>query len=260
MVAENLELDVARRLDVLLDVDVTDAERRFGLALRRLDRVRQLAGRTHDAHTASAAARGRLHDHRVADVLRELERLLLALDRAVAAGQDRDARFLHHAPRPRLVAHQPDDLRIRTDELDVARFADFGEVRALGKESVAGMDRVRAGNLGGADHRRDVQIAVGAARRADPDILVGEADVQRVLVGFRIDCDGLDAQLAAGVDDANRDFSAVGDENFLKHLCLIRGPLPPGHALRGPPRAPLRYRVLIAKRRSAYCTGCPFST
>ena len=44
LVAEDLELDVARRLDVLLDVDVADAERRFGLALRRLERVRQLAG------------------------------------------------------------------------------------------------------------------------------------------------------------------------------------------------------------------------
>jgi hypothetical protein len=29
VIAEDLELDVARRLDVLLDVDVADAERRF---------------------------------------------------------------------------------------------------------------------------------------------------------------------------------------------------------------------------------------
>ena len=35
MVAENLELDVARRLEVLLDVDVADAECRLRLALRR---------------------------------------------------------------------------------------------------------------------------------------------------------------------------------------------------------------------------------
>ena len=64
VIAENLELDVARRLDVLLDVDVADAERRLGLALRRLDRVRQLARRAHDAHAAAAAAGGRLDDHR----------------------------------------------------------------------------------------------------------------------------------------------------------------------------------------------------
>ena len=37
VVAQDLELDVPRRLDVLLDVDVADAERRLGLALRGLD-------------------------------------------------------------------------------------------------------------------------------------------------------------------------------------------------------------------------------
>ena len=45
MVAEDLELDVARVLDVLLDVDVADAERRFGLALRGLERLAQLLRR-----------------------------------------------------------------------------------------------------------------------------------------------------------------------------------------------------------------------
>ena len=79
------------------------------------------------------------------------------------------------------------------------------------------MDRVGAGDLGGAEHRRHVQIAVGAARRTDADVLVGEPHVQRVLVGLRIDGDGLDAQLAAGADDAQRDLSAVGDQDFLEH-------------------------------------------
>ena len=37
VIAEDLELDVARRLEVLLDVDVADAERRLGLALRGLE-------------------------------------------------------------------------------------------------------------------------------------------------------------------------------------------------------------------------------
>ena len=45
MIAEDLELDVARVLDVLLDVDVADAEGRFRLALRGLQRLRQLRRR-----------------------------------------------------------------------------------------------------------------------------------------------------------------------------------------------------------------------
>ena len=106
---------------------------------------------------------------------------------------------------------------VGADELDVAGLADLGEVGALGQEPVAGMDRVGAGDLGGADDRRHVQVAVGAARRADADVLVGEPDVQRVLVGLGVDGDGLDAELAAGADDAQRDLAAVGDQDFLEH-------------------------------------------
>ena len=109
------------------------------------------------------------------------------------------------------------------DELDVAGLADFGEVRALGQEPVAGMDRVGAGDLGGAQHRRHVEIAVGAPRRTDADVLVGEPDVQRVLVGLGVHRDGLDAELAAGADDAQRDLPAVGDQDFLEHRS-IRSP------------------------------------
>ncbi len=143
--------------------------------------------------------------------------LLFAVDRAVAARQNRHARFLHHPARARLVAHQPDDLRVGADELDVAGLAHFGEVGALGEKAVAGMDRVGAGDLRGADDGRHVQIAVGAARRADADVLVGEADVQRVLVGLGVDRHRLDAQLPAREDDAQGDFATVGDQNFLEH-------------------------------------------
>ena len=111
MIAEHLELDVARVLDVLLDVDVADAERRFGLALRGLERLRQLAWRADDAHAAAAAAGDRLDDHRVAELLGDLLRLVLAVDRAVAARQDRHAGLLHRAARARLVADQPDHVR-----------------------------------------------------------------------------------------------------------------------------------------------------
>src|SRR5262249_47399571 len=205
------------RLYVLLDVHVGDAKRRFRLALRGLHGVRQLGRRPHDAHAAAAAAGRRLDDDRIPDLFRELQRFLFVVERAVAAWQNRHARLLHHAPRARLVAHQADDLRVRPDELDVAGLADFGEIRALGQESVAGMDRVGAGDLGGADDGGDVQVAVGAARRPDADVLVRELHVELVLVGLGIDRDGLDPQLAAGIDHPQRHLAAVRDQYFLEH-------------------------------------------
>jgi len=79
------------------------------------------------------------------------------------------------------------------------------------------MNRIRPRDLRGADDCRNVQVAVGAARRPDTDVLVGKPHVQGVLVGFRVDGDRLDAELAAGVDDPQRDLTPVGDQYFLEH-------------------------------------------
>ena len=63
MIAQHLHLDVPGVLEVLLDVDVGHAECRLGLPLGGLDGVAEFLRRAHDAHAASAAAGGRLHDH-----------------------------------------------------------------------------------------------------------------------------------------------------------------------------------------------------
>jgi hypothetical protein len=52
MIAEHLELDVAWRLEILLDVDVADAERRLRLTLGGAQRVGHISSRLHDAHPA----------------------------------------------------------------------------------------------------------------------------------------------------------------------------------------------------------------
>ena len=82
------------------------------------------------------------------------------------------------------------------------------------------MNRVGARHLGGADDGRHVQVTVGAARRADADILIGKPHMKRIFVGLGVHRDGFDAKLAARDDDAHRDFAAIGDQDFLKHRCV----------------------------------------
>ena len=125
--------------------------------------------------------------------------------------------LLHGGARLFFFAHQPDHIRRRADELDVAGLADFGEVRVLREQSVAGMNGVDVGDLGGADDGGNIQIALRQLRRADADGFVGKADVQRVPVGVAVDRDRADAQLLARADDAQRDLAAIGYQNFLKH-------------------------------------------
>jgi hypothetical protein len=75
-VAEHLDLDVARALDVLLDVDGVVAEAVPGLALRGAERGGHLAGRAHDAHPLPAPTGRRLEQHGVAEPLGDAQRLV----------------------------------------------------------------------------------------------------------------------------------------------------------------------------------------
>jgi len=68
------------------------------------------------------------------------------------------------------------------------------------------MDGIDIRNFRRADHLRNIQIAFAAARRADADSFIGEADVQRIPVCFGIDSDRADSQFFTGTNDAQGDF------------------------------------------------------
>ena len=216
LVGQDLELDVARRADVLLQVDVGRTEGAAGLVLRLQEQRGQLVGAVDDAHAASAAAGRSFQNHRVADLGGEFQPFLGRGEHAGRTGQNGDAEFAHEGAGAFLDAHHADDFGPGTDELDLRRFADFGEGGVLAEEAVAGVDGVDVGDLGGADDGRDVQVAARALGRSDADGLVGEAHVRTVAVGLGVDGDGLDSQFLAGADDANGDFAAIGDQDLLK--------------------------------------------
>ena len=138
------------------------------------------------------------------------------------------------------------------------------------QESVARVDGVGIRDLGGRDHRADVEVGVGVARRPDADVLVRELHMQLVFVRLGVHGDGLDAELAAGIDDPQGDFSAVRDQDFLEHEQITFDAETAGKKSPRISQRALRslvafftahpYRVLIAKSRSPYCTAWPFST
>ncbi len=102
-----------------------------------------------------------------------------------------------------------------TDELDSRCLADFGEIGVLAQEAVTGMYRVDVRDFRRADYRRNVEIASRALCRSDADRFVGEAHVEAVAVGFRINRDRLNTEVLARADHAERDLAAVGDQYFL---------------------------------------------
>ena len=178
-VGQHLDLDVARRQDVLLQVDVAHAEGGLRLRLRGAEGVRDVLGLAHDPHATAAASRRGLQDQREADVPRRPGR-----------------------PAPRLRGCRREPGTTGTPALIIACFARLlspirritcgagpmkrmlqprrpRRSRVLGEEAVAGVDGVGVGDLGRADDRGDVEVD-SSARRADAHRLVGEAHVQAV--------------------------------------------------------------------------------
>src|SRR5690606_26416771 len=84
-VGQHLDLDVARVLEELLHVDHVVAERGAGFGAGGGDRVGQRGLGVHHAHAAPAAAAGRLDDHRVADLARDAQVLVVVVAQGAAA-------------------------------------------------------------------------------------------------------------------------------------------------------------------------------
>src|SRR5207245_2888239 len=110
-------------------------------------------------------------------------------------------------------------------ELDAGNLADFREAGVFAQETIAGVDGVDVGDLGGGDYRGNIQIALGALGRPDADSLIGETDVQALAIGLRIYGHSANAQLFAGADDPKSYLAAVGNQDLLKRGGCQTGPL-----------------------------------
>ena len=154
-VAEDLHLDVARLLDVLLEVDAAVLERGLGFLAGRLEAGLQADVVAGNAHAAAAAARRRLDEDGIAHRRGPGQSACSSsVDQPLAAGHDGNAGLLGQLAGLVLVAQPLHGFLRRADELDLAVAADLGEVGVLGEEAVAGMDRLDVGDLGGADDAR----------------------------------------------------------------------------------------------------------
>ena len=112
-----------------------------------------------------------------------------------------------------LVAHHVERALAGSDEHDARRRRRRGEIRVLGEEPVARVDRLRAGLAGGGEDRVDVEIGLRCGGRADAVRRVGLAHVRGLGVGVAVHGDRADAEAPQRADDAAGDLAAVRDED-----------------------------------------------
>ena len=223
LVGNDLNFDVARVLEKLLHIHRRVVERCAGLGLGHGHGVDQRRLGVHYTHAAPAAAARRFDDHRVA------HRLGNALDlyrvfrqfpfRSRHAGH---ARTDHGLLGRHLIAHDADGLRGWPDELEAAFLNALGKIGVFAQETIAGVDGLCIGHLGGRNNRRHIEVAQGRRRRSNANRFFSQLDVLGLAVRLGIDHHGLDAQLAAGALDTQRNFATVGDQYFLEHGLGVR--------------------------------------
>jgi hypothetical protein len=217
-IGQDLEFDMPRPLQEFLHVDLVVAEGRERLGLGDIDGIEQRGFGVHDAHAASAATAGGLDDHGVADIAGDAQIFLcFRPQRPIGAGHARHTMALHDTYRGDLVAHHADGLGFGSDKNETAVFDALRKIGILGQESIARMDRTGVGHLGRADDRGHVQVAQLRGRGPDAHAFVGEQHVFETVVGRRVHGDGLDSELLAGAQDAQRDFAAIGNDEFFEH-------------------------------------------
>src|SRR5215472_9765435 len=167
LIGDDLNLDVARLLDVSLDVKVAAAE-----ACQRLRGGDGKCSRNggwaaHDLHPSPAAPVRRLEDDRKTDLARHPFRLFWISHQSVRAFKQRQSRLACGVARADFISHQLQHLRARTDEADLASLTDLGELRILREKAVPRMNCVRPGDLRGGEDCRDIQITFLRRRRSN---------------------------------------------------------------------------------------------
>ena len=169
-VGDQLDLDVARLFDELLDEHPIVAEGRLRLVPRRLEPGTDVVEGVGHAHALAAAAGGRLEHDGTTDLDRDAVRLVGVGDRVGVTGNGADARLGGDLLRLDLVAHRLDRPHPGAYEDDAGLLERGRERGVLGEKAEARMHRVRPRLLDGREDRLDVQVALarGVPRRCAP--------------------------------------------------------------------------------------------
>ncbi|MNI33271.1 hypothetical protein D3C81_1069220 [compost metagenome] len=164
----------------------------------------------------TATPGGAFQHHRIANLSGGVDRLLNAVQQA-SARRHRHLRQRRQLTRPVFQAELANLCRRRADKSDARRFAGVGKLSALGKEPVAGVDRLRAGFCRRRQDLVDTQVAVAGFFTAQRHRQIGCGDVRCIAVGVGINRHAGHSQSFQGADGAAGNFATVGNQYGRKH-------------------------------------------
>src|SRR6185436_7266458 len=176
----------------------------------------QFLFRANYSHASATTTRRCFYDYRVTNLAGEFQPLCFRFNSLGTSRQYRQSRLRHCSPSLNLVAHQTDHSRLWPNELDVARFANFGEVSRLSKEPVPRMDRVDVKDFRSTDNCRDIQVTLRRGSRSNTRGFISKSDMQRIAVNIAVNRNRLDAHLFARPNNPTCYLTAVSDQDFFE--------------------------------------------
>ena len=251
-VAQHLHLDVLGLDEEFLDKDILVAERllRLALDLREIhaDILRAVAA----AHSAAAASSCCLEQHRVAEFLRECDRVVHIGQRARRAGDGGYAALVRDGLGGQLVAHLIEDLGRRADERDARLLAGAGKCCVFGQKAVSGVDRIHIAAFGKVNNPGYIQICCQRAFVfADQICLVRSCAVQAVHIFLRVDRHCTQVKIITCAENTQCDLAAVGYQNLLEFTDFQMSPVLSSYACHV---STIPFFSVVSNRYPAYCT------
>ena len=220
-IAKHLDLDMARALHVFFNQHSLVTKTVFGLALAAGQRGVKIFGFFDNAHAFAATACAGFDEHRVADgtgLALQQGRVLVG---TVVAGYQGHPGRGHQAFGFCLQPHGVDGRCRRADKHQTGLGAGMGKVFVFAQETVAGVNRLCPGVFGRLDDALPTQIAVFGSIAANVHGFVAHLHVFGTGVGIRIYSHRFDGQFGAGGSHPAGDFTAIGDQDFVKHQVVL---------------------------------------
>ena len=217
VITDDLDFDVAWLFDVLFEVDAGVFEGFFGFSTGCGNAGAEGDFIPGDSHALTTATGGGFDQYGVADAVGDLYGIFDIRDQSIAAGDTGHTGFAGDFASTDFVTELLHGFNGWADEFDVAAAADFGEVGIFCEETVAGMHGLYVSDFRCTDDAFDLEVAFERLRGPDAPRFVGKRQVVSAAVGFAVDRDGLNSHLAAGADDSQGNFAAIGNQNSLKH-------------------------------------------
>ena len=211
LVAQYLDLDMARVEDEFLDKHAVVAERVQPLALGRLKAFTHVGLIIGEPHPLAATTGAGLHHHRIADFLRNPHRMFGVVNLAHKARHNINACLHGQFLGLDLVPHRGNRVHRRADKGDAFCRQCLGKTGALGQETIARMHSLCAGLLTRRDDLLGDQIGLCGRRRPDMHRLIRHLHKRRARIGVGINRDGGDPHPARGFDDTASDLATVCD-------------------------------------------------